>query len=650
MHTKMKAKYIILLAATLGLASCDFLDREPLDFGSEDSYYRTVDDIRIAVNDFYEILPTNSSLWGGLYTQQLRSDNPCTAGAQNLFYRGEKKTVKIESSQWNFSNLRGINFFINKTEERIEAIVGNRDYVNHYLGEGYFFRAYDYFRLLRNYGDAPILTTVLGDDKAELTAASVRSPRNEVARFILSDLDKAISLLMEKAPESGRITRDAAWALKSRVALYEATWEKYHAGTCFVPGNSKWPGAATWPGFQFKAGSAEAEIEWLLDQAIEASQIVADAHALDADYASMFNSAGTFGDDDEVILARYYLNGVLSHSCSAFLRSGGGCGLTRAAVNSFLMANGLPIYADGSGYHGDEVSYYEFQDRDTRLTSSVRPGGRLINTTQVDGKYVNDTIYYWKPYIYMSGNEKSTTGYELKKWLSDDAAQRIQYSCTTAVPLFRSAEARLNYLEAYYERHHSLDAKCAQYWGELRSRAGVSTDYAKTIAATDLTKENDLAVWSRSQEVDATLYNIRRERRCELIAEGLRLDDLKRWRALDMMNGRGNVGENKDLYTGYQPEGFNLWTEMYKMYSSKEIDETVVSQSNISKYLHPLQVSSTSAAYEGYDFPKQHYLEPIPISEFLLTVDGATGASSIYQNPGWPQKADGTADYGYDCD
>lgn len=650
MHTIIKNKYILILAATMGLASCDFLDREPLDFGSEDSYYRTVDDIRIAVNDFYEILPTNKSLWGGLYSQDVQSDNQCSAGLQNLFYRGEKKTVKMGSSQWDFSNLRGINFFINKTEEKLEAIGGNRDYVNHYLGEGYFFRAYDYFRLLRNYGDVPILTKVLGDDKSELTAASVRSPRNEVARFILSDLDKAISLLMEKAPESGRITRDAAWALKSRVALYEATWEKYHAGTCFVPGNSKWPGAATWTGFQFKAGSAEAEIEWLLDQAIEASQVVADAHPLDADYASMFNSAGTFGDGDEVILARYYLNGVLSHSCSAFLRAGGGCGLTRAAVNSFLMTNGLPIYADGSEYQGDEISYYEFQNRDTRLTSSVRPAGRLINTTQVDGKYVNDTIYYWKPYIYMSGNEKSTTGYELKKWLSDDPAQRIQYACTTTVPLFRSAEARLNYLEAYYERHHSLDSKCAQYWGELRSRAGVSTDYSKTIAATDLSKENDLGVWSRSQEVDKTLYNIRRERRCELIAEGMRLDDLKRWRALDMMNGRGNVGENKDLFTGYQPEGFNLWTEMYKMYSSKEIDETVVSQSNISKYLHPLQVSSTSAAYEGYDFPKQHYLEPIPISEFLLTVDGATGASTIYQNPGWPSKADGTADYSFDCD
>ena len=210
MHTIIKNKYILILAATMGLASCDFLDREPLDFGSEDSYYRTVDDIRIAVNDFYEILPTNNSLWGGLYSQDVQSDNQCSAGLQNLFYRGEKKTGKMGSSQWDFSNLRGINFFINKTEEKLEAIGGNRDYVNHYLGEGYFFRAYDYFRLLRNYGDVPILTKVLSDDKSELTAASVRSPRNEVARFILSDLDKAISLLMEKAPESGRITRDAA--------------------------------------------------------------------------------------------------------------------------------------------------------------------------------------------------------------------------------------------------------------------------------------------------------------------------------------------------------------------------------------------------------------------------------------------------------
>lgn len=57
----------------------------------------------------------------------------------------------------------------------------------------------------------------------------------------------------------------------------------------------------------------------------------------------------------------------------------------------------------------------------------------------------------------------------------------------------------------------------------------------KTIDATDLSKENDLAVWSGSQMIDKTLYNIRRERRCEFIAEGMRKDDLLRWRSLDKM-------------------------------------------------------------------------------------------------------------------
>lgn len=49
--------------------------------------------------------------------------------------------------------------------------------------------------------------------------------------------------MQEQAPVSGRLCKATAYALISRVALFEATWEKYHAGTCFVPGNSKWLGA-----------------------------------------------------------------------------------------------------------------------------------------------------------------------------------------------------------------------------------------------------------------------------------------------------------------------------------------------------------------------------------------------------------------------
>ncbi len=635
-----KFKYIFgafLLAGSV--ASCNFLDREPMDFGDENAYYKTVDDLELAVNDFYQILPKMEYLWGGPYEDDNTSDNQCGNWPNNMFYPGDKKTVQQANSEWKFVNLRGINFFINKTKEQMDAgaITGTKEFIDHYWGEGFFFRAYEHFRLLRNYGDAPILEVMLPDDEATLAQASKRRPRNEVARFIIEDLKRAEELMMENAPAEGRLSKDAARLLRARVALYEATWEKYHANTAFVPGNPKWVGASMYPDFQFKAGDAQKEIEYFLDQAIEAADLVASHRALDDDYIAMFNRLTPFSSNDEVILARYYQMGILSHSASNYLgRTGGGTGFTRALVNTFLMKNGLPIYADGSNYGGDTYMLDEMKDRDERLVNSVKIAGSDIETVQgPDGTLVNDTIYYYRPQLTLSGNEASPTGYELKKWVSYEQGQQESGQGTSATPILRAAEAYLIYLEAYYERHGNLGGNCDRYWTELRRRAGVDTDYNKTIAATDLSKENDLAVCSKGIEVDKTLYNIRRERRCELLGEGMRLDDLKRWRALDKM---------KD----YQVEGMNLWDEMYKMYDNGALNG-VVSPSGVSNYIRPLQKTSTSVAYNGYNFPKPHYLEPIPISEFLLTVDGS-GNSTLYQNPGWPTKSDGIADYSYDCD
>ena len=635
-----KFKYIFgafLLAGSV--ASCNFLDREPMDFGDENAYYKTVDDLELAVNDFYQILPKMEYLWGGPYEDDNTSDNQCGNWPNNMFYPGDKKTVQQANSEWKFVNLRGINFFINKTKEQMDAgaITGTKEFIDHYWGEGFFFRAYEHFRLLRNYGDAPILEVMLPDDEATLAQASKRRPRNEVARFIIEDLKRAEELMMENAPAEGRLSKDAARLLRARVALYEATWEKYHANTAFVPGNPKWVGASMYPDFQFKAGDAQKEIEYFLDQAIEAADLVASHRALDDDYIAMFNRLTPFSSNDEVILARYYQMGILSHSASNYLgRTGGGTGFTRALINTFLMKNGLPIYADGSNYGGDTYMLDEMKDRDERLVNSVKIAGSDIETVQgPDGTLVNDTIYYYRPQLTLSGNEASPTGYELKKWVSNEPGQQEQGQGTSATPILRAAEAYLIYLEAYYERHGNLGGNCDRYWTELRRRAGVDTDYNKTIAATDLSKENDLAVYSKGIEVDKTLYNIRRERRCELMGEGMRLDDLKRWRALDNM---------KD----YQVEGMNLWDEMYKMYDNGALNG-VVSPSGVSNYIRPLQKTSTSVAYNGYNFPKPHYLEPIPISEFLLTVDGS-GNSTLYQNPGWPTKSDGIADYSYDCD
>ena len=657
-------KLIYTGIAALALTSCnDFLDREPLDFGSSESYYRTENDLKIATNAFYEYLPINGSGSSntGLYADDTSSDNMCKGSGDVLFYYGNKRIPDINpnpgtmvNTQWDFAHFRGINFFLEKYEENKDIITGSQAYINHYVGEAYFFRAFEHYRLLRWFGDAPILTEYLPDDPSVLTQASKRYPRNEVARFILQDLDKAIELMMATPIEKGRLTQAAAYALKSRVALHEATWEKYHAGTCFVPGNSKWPGKELWPDFAWPAGSAEAEINWFLDQAIAASEKAVAGAELYNDYMSLFNSTDV-SYMPEVILARYYMSGVSSHSCSYYLKAGGGMGLTHQAVATYLMANGLPIYASGSGFKGDDTSYAEFMDRDPRLAGKRNADGTYpFNPayTNDNSKFTGygivrpagfikegqDTIFYYKPAIDKTGQDKAVTGYEVNKWVNRDADQLLQNGTTTAVPIFRSAECMLNYIEAYYERYGSLGGNCDQYWKAIRSRAGVDTDYNKTIAATDMSKESitDFGAYSRGTMVDVTLYNIRRERRCELMAEGRRLDDLKRWRALDTMES-------------WQPEGFKLWAGMDSMYTASELSQGL-SASTLSEYLHPLQAYVTSMVYNGYTFPKPHYLEPIPVSEFLLTIDPVTNQSTIYQNPGWHTNDAGLCDVNGDYD
>lgn len=99
--------------------------------------------------------------------------------------------------------------------------------------------------------------------------------------------------------------------------------------------------------------------------------------------------------------------------------------------------------------------------------------------------------------------------------------------------------------------------------------------------------KNDWGAYSAGSLIDATLYNIRRERRCELMAEALRFMDLKRWRAMDQM-----------MTTPYHIEGFKLWGTMQDWYKDKngtsqliygrDLANANVSSPELSKYLRSL--------------------------------------------------------------
>ena len=107
----------------------------------------------------------------------------------------------------------------------------------------YFFQAYIYAEKLISLGDFPIIKEMIADNYDAVREASKRRPRNEVARFIISDLDSAYHYMSATPPMTNRLTKDCAALLKSRIALFEGTWEKYHKGTNRVPGGPGWPGA-----------------------------------------------------------------------------------------------------------------------------------------------------------------------------------------------------------------------------------------------------------------------------------------------------------------------------------------------------------------------------------------------------------------------
>ncbi len=642
-NNKYTIKLLTTLIVCIGLllSSCnDMLDKEPLNNISTGVYLRSEADLGAYSANMYGVFPVHGGYGIGMFGVDNNSDNQAATGANGNFIPQQVR-VGQGGGAWGFGNIRTVNYFLNRVNALMEenTISGNQDNVKHYLGEMYFFRAFIYFDKLQTLGDFPIIKTMINEDYESVREASKRRPRNEVARFILSDLDSAYLLMKNNPPMSNRLNKKCAALFKSRVALYEATWEKYHNGTARVPGGPGWPGAQKDYLKDFTI-NIDSEVAFFLNQAKEAAEIVAESTPLAANYAAMFNSVTL--NVPEVLLWKKYDNSItpaVYHFTVGYLqRNGGGnSGYTRSMVESFLMANGLPIYAPGSGYKGDVTLTDVADDRDERLVQSLTLPGDKLTDNNTTGLIINNGIYYRPPITDIAEN-RSPTGYSIKKGLSTDPSQGPTQQSITASVVFRAAEAYLNYIEADYLLNGSLDAKSDKYWKALRSRAGVDTDYLKTINETDLSKERDLAKYSASTLVDKTLYNIRRERRNEFIAEGMRLDDLYRWRSLDMMQN-------------YIVEGFNLWDENYKLYTQPKEGVAVVnlveegnpganvSAKTDSKYIRPYRINKNNLAFEGYNFVQANYLSPIAYDHFRLTTEvegsGEVSTSSIYQNPGW---------------
>lgn len=663
-HTLVYGTLLIVCASLLSGCN-DWLDKQPLSSVTPEQYFDTEAAVLSFVDGRYtDFLPSHGGWSGttgwnyGRFAADATSDNQISAGGPGSKFLG-LWLVPQTGGGYDFSNIYKCNWFFSQVLPRYEAgeISGTKANIDHYIGEMYFLRAYGYFGKLQAFGDYPIVIRPLPDNKDTLIAASHRMPSDSVARFIMQDLDRAASLMGEEMPNS-RISRQAALLLKSRVALYEGSFLKNFAGTPFVPGTTEWVGLQKDynKGYTFPHGDINAEANWFFRQAMAAAEQVADVTTLTKNtgtvqqtetesanpYMDMFGSESLY-DNPEVILWCPYAANLVAHSVVYYAHRGNaGTGLTRGLVDSYLMKDGLPIYASPL-YQGDESFAAVRADRDTRLSCFLKePGQRnyVYPTTEANGAIEIEPLPQ-----FTGETETYATGYSLRKGNSTQQKQCKQGGSTTGCITFRSAEALLNYIEACYECNGSLDDKAQDYWRTLRRRAGVDEDFTKTITATDMSKEslNDFGAYTAGQVIDATRYNIRRERRSEFLAEGMRWMDLIRWRALDQL-----------IDHPYHPEGIHIWSAgMQQIYAAAGItligngtDSANVSPQSDGEYYKPYRRNTKQQGYDGLTWHMAYYLSPVNVKEFLLTsMDGATKETSpMYQNPYWTTDADSPAE------
>ncbi len=657
MKTKIYIKAALVALAAGTMTSCDdFLDKQPISEATPENYFTMESHLEAYANARYnEVIPSSGNWSYGTYGWDAGTDNMVKPTYDGIYVPGKWKTGMTDGN-YSFGSINTINYFFENVLPKYEAgnILGADNAIRHYIGEMYYMRAYVYFVMLQRFGDYPIITKCLPDDMTILSEASRRYPRNEVARFILNDLDSAAVYMDAKTMSKTRLNGDVARLMKSRVALFEGSWLKNFAGTPFVPGDKNWPGYTKDynKDFKFPAGSLEAEYKWFFQQAMAAADQVAKKAtlikntgivpqtegatqaALEAEnpWLAMFATLN-LEDNKEVLLWREYSRTLgIVHNINVYAQKGNcGTGLTRGFVETFLCKDGLPIYASEL-YQGDTEIAKVRIDRDPRLFVLLKEPNQ--KNVLIKGVGTHAQAVEPKPRILdRSDSEGYPTGYALRKGNYYEQQMCGNGDNYTAVPIYRSVEALLNYIEADYELNGTLSTTSKTYWKKIRERhTGMDTDFEKTISATDMTKEAlmDWGAYTAGQVIDPVRYNIRRERRCELIAEDFRWMDLKRWRAFEQL---------KD--NPYHIEGIHIWnTPMQKWYPSATLKKTI-SPADRSEYLRPFETTTTSEVYDGLSWSMAHYLRPLPINEMILTSPNHDDASQspIYQNPYWPTEA-----------
>ena len=239
----MKKKHYITAAcfSLMSLFTTSCLDLQPQAQLNDSLVWTTAENFQLFSNQFYgwtrDFYLSGTATYGNGFSDgphsDFRSDLMVSSSSINVYSQG---TNSIPSTDDNYTNLYKRIYYTNLLLSRAEGF-GDQAAIAVPVGEAKFFRAYLHFELVQIWGNAVLLTQPLDIDSQELYGP--RNDRGEVIDQIILDLQDAAELLPENASEEGRLTKGAALAMLSRVALYEGTWQKFHANGADATANTE---------------------------------------------------------------------------------------------------------------------------------------------------------------------------------------------------------------------------------------------------------------------------------------------------------------------------------------------------------------------------------------------------------------------------
>jgi hypothetical protein len=370
----------------------------------------------------------------------------------------------------------------------------------------------------------------------------------------------------------------------SRVALYEGTWEKHHAGTTF--------GVAGKNGTPFLQKSADIAIELINNPAGYGLDNVGVANG----YRQVFNQTD-YSNSNEVMLWRKFDNAQgLSSRWYLFVPLALDRGITKNLVDDYLCTDGRPASISPL-YKGDDSLLHVIANRDPRLQQTIFVPGVAITTNRAGNA---PDLIFEKPDFANSANVP--TGYELLKGHITNAAQQGENS-TQALIYFRFAEVLLNYAEAKAELGTLIQADVDKTINKLRQRAG--------MIPMDISAITTDPAWQFPQ-LSPVINEVRRERRVELACEGFRHDDIYRWAAAD------------ELIVNWKPKGARL-KQWATLFPADVLNKYPVDGNGYIEFFKNIPGMSA-----GYQFKlNRDYLLPIPADQLVLN------PSLGNNNPGW---------------